>query len=143
MSIGKIIILIGICFGMLYYEKTKPQLLLVVLVGLILSFFASFFDGKIIFQFSFFSFGISVLLYFGYSLYRKSWLPAAISAFALTSFIFISQHWPYGSEIQISMLLPIALFIGLLFKFKKFENEISILAIIAAYEVSQFVQLFS
>ena len=142
MSLGRIIISISACIGVLLFQKTKPRFLQIMLIGFIISFILSFFEQKIFFQFSFISFGALIIAFFIYSIYYKNWLPTFISAFALISFIFMSQNWPYGSEIQASMLIPIILFFIVILNFKKFVNQFSILAIIAAYEIYQFINLF-
>lgn len=142
MSIGRTIIAIGVCIGILLFQKTKPKFLRAILTAFILSFLASFFDGKLFFSFSFLIFGISVLSYFTYSIYHKHWLPASISLFALVSFVFQAQHWPYGSEIRAVMLIPIIVFLITIFNFKKYENQISVLSIIVSYEISEFINLF-
>jgi len=143
MSLGRIIISIAVIIGINLFQKTKPKFLKAILIGFILSFLSSFFDGKLFFSFSFLGFGILVLVFLIYSLYYKNWLPASISIFALVSFIFKAQYWPYGSDIRASMLIPITLFLITLFNFKKHKNYISILTIIVAYEVSEFINLLS
>ncbi len=141
MSLGKIIISIAIFIGIQLLQKTEPKFLKIILTGFILSFLSSFFDGKLFFHFSFLSFGILVLAYFIYSLYYKNWLPASISVFALMSFVFKAQHWPYGSEIRAAMLISIVLFIISVFNLKKYESQISILTIIVSYEISEVINL--
>jgi hypothetical protein len=141
MSIGRTIIAIGVFIGISLFQKTKPKFLKVLLIGFILSFLSSFFGDKLFINFSFLLFGISVLTYFIYSLYYKSWLPGMVSVFALVSFIFQAQYWPYGSEIRAAMLIPITLFLITVFNFKKYENQISILVIIVSYEISEFINL--
>jgi hypothetical protein len=142
MPIGKTIIAIGVCIGILLFQKTNPKFLKAIIIGFVLSFLSSFFDGKFFFGFSFLIFGISVLSYFIYAFYHKHWLPASISVFALVSYIFATQHWPYYSEIRASMLIPIILFLVTIFNFKKYENQISILTIIVSYEISEFTNAF-
>lgn len=140
MSLGKIVIAIAVFIGINLFNKTEPKFLKILLIGLILSFLASFLDVPLAYEFSMLSFAILVLGFFIYSLYYKNWLPASISIFALVSFIFKVQHWPYGSEIQLAMIIPIILFIITLFNFKKFKNQISILIIIASYEISEVIR---
>jgi len=143
MSLGKIIISIAVFAGILLLKRTKPNLLQLLLVGFVLSFISSFFDGNMFFDFSFLTFGILNLIYFIYSIYNKRWLPALISVFVLVSFIFKIQHWPYMFEIQTSMVIPIILFVVAIVNIKGYKNEISILGIIAAYALSEVIRFIN
>lgn len=139
MTLGRTIIAIAIFFGIIFFNKTESKFLKIVLIGFILSFLSSFIDIPLSNEISMLSFGILVLVFLMYSLYYKSWLPASISIFALVSFIFKVQHWPYGSEIQLSMTIPIILYLIALIRFKKYKNQISIITIIVSYEISEFI----
>lgn len=141
-TIIKIIIILAIFFGIFSFQKLESKLLKVLFFGFVLSFISSFFDRDLFFDFSFISFGIFVLTYFIYSLYLKKLVPASISFFALASFIFKILYWPFASEIRVVMLIPLVLFIISLINFEKYKSQISILSIIAAYEFTEFFQLF-
>ena len=143
MTLGKAIITIAACIGILLFQKTKPKFLQILLFGFILSFVSSFFDRNLFVDFSFLSFGFLISTYLTYSLYHKNWLPASISTFALISFVFKIQRWPYIGEIQLSMIIPIILLIIVVFNFKKYKNELAILGIITAYAISEVIRFIN
>ena len=143
MHLGKIIVAIAILIGLILFQKTKPKILKLFLAVFILNFLSSFFYGDLFFYFSFLSFGIVVLGYFIYCLYTKNWIPSLISLFALVSFIFKAQHWPYETEIRTAMVIPIILFLTTLYNFKKYKNQISIITFIVAYEISEIIRLLN
>ena len=143
MSLDRVIIAISIFIGIFLFQKTNPKFFKILLTGFILSFLSSYFSGDLFVFFSLLSFGILVLIYFIYSLYNKAWIPASISFFTLMSFIFKAQYWPYASEIQSVMIIPMFLFIITIFNLKKYKNQISILGIIVAYEISEFIHFIN
>ena len=141
MTYGKIIILIGIVVGMFLFQKTKPNLLKGILVGLIISFGISFFDNQVLTNISFFSFGIFSLTFGVYSGINKKWLYLIIGLFAFISFLFKLMHYPFANELKLLMLLPI---VSYLLTFKKLESHktgLSIASIFVAYELTEFIKL--
>ncbi len=142
MSIGRIQILITICIGVVSLPKVESKFLKLILLGFILSFLSSFFENSLVNKFSMLSFGLLVLAYSIYAIYNKKVLTMLISIFALASFIFKIQHWPYGSEIRASMLIPFIIFLVILFNLNKYKDHIYITSIIVAYEVSELLNLF-
>jgi hypothetical protein len=141
MNYGKIIIGIGILIGILLFKKTKPKLLVGILVGLIISFALSFIENQLLTNISFISFGIFSLIFSVYSGIKRKWLNLIIGIFAFVSFFSKLMHYPYANELKLLMIIPIVCF-GLTFiKKEKFKNELSILTIFVAYELSEFIKL--
>ncbi len=141
MNYGKIIIGIGILIGILLFKKTKPKLLIGILVGLIISFVLSFIDNQLLTNISFISFGILSLIFFAYSGIKRKWLNLIIGIFAFVSFISKYMHYPYANELKLLMIIPIVSYVLTFRKKENYENELSILTIFVAYELSEFIKL--
>ena len=140
MSLGKIIILISLCIGLFLLKKTKPRALQMLVVGFAVSIALSFLDRFWNTDFSFLSFGILVFIYLFYAISNKKWIPILISGLVLVSFVFKANSWPYALEIQLSMIVPVILFLIARFNLRTFKNEISILGILAAYAISEVIR---
>lgn len=141
MTYGKIIILLSIIIGIFLFNKTKPNFSKAILIGLILSFSASFFENDLIANISFLSFGILSLVFSIYSGINKKWLSLIICLFAFISFLFKSMYYPYANELKLSMLIPIVCYALTFRKLESYKAELSILTIFVAYELSEFLKL--
>ena len=141
MAFAKIIIGIGILIGILLFKKTKPKLLVGILVGLIISFVLSFIENELLTNISFISFGILSLIFFAYSGIKRKWLNLVIGLFAFVSFFSKLMHYPYANELKLLMIIPILSYALTFWKKEKYENELSILTIFVAYELSEFIKL--
>jgi hypothetical protein len=141
MNFGKIIIGIGILIGILLFKKTKPKILVGILVGLIISFVLSFIENELLTNISFISFGILSFIFVAYSGIKIKWLNLIIGLFAFVSFFSKLMHFPYANELKLLMIIPIVCYVLTLRKKEKYENELSILTIFAAYELSEFIKL--
>ena len=140
MNYGKIIIGIGVLIGIFLFKKTKPKLLLGILVGLIISFALSLIENQLLNNISFISFGILSLVFSIYSGIQRNWLNLIIGFFAFVSFLSKLMHYPYANELEILMSIPIVSY-GLTFmKKENYKNEVSILTIFVAYELSEFIK---
>ncbi len=137
----KIIVGIGILIGILLFKKTKPNLLIGILIGLVISFFLSFIENQLLTNISFINFGILSLVFSVYSGIRRKWLNLTIGIFVFVSFFSKLMHYPYANEFRLLMIIPIACY-GLTFvKKENYKNELSILTIFVAYELSEFTKL--
>ena len=141
MNYAKIIIGIGILIGIILFKKTKPKLLVGILVGLIISFFLSFIENELLTNISFISFGILSLIFVAYSGIKRKWLNLIIGLFAFVSFFSKLMHYPYANELKLLMIIPFVCYVLTLRKKEKYENELSILTIFVAYELSEFFKL--
>lgn len=141
MTQQKIIIGIGILAGLLLYPKTKPTFLKSILIGLSISFGLTFFKNQLLVNLSFFSFGMLTL---GFSIHQAAngkWTNFAIGVFAFLSFIWGLFQYPFVGELRLLMLIPIGIYIWTLIKKWKVENGLSVLTVLAFYEISEFLIL--
>jgi len=138
----RIIIIIGICVGILLYKKTKPNFLKGILVALILSFILSFSESNLLINIAFICFGVLSFIYSIYSVLHKNWLNLVIGLAAFVSFFFKTQHYPYISLIQLLMIIPIACYFLMFVKKKRMIKELSIVTLFVAYEISEFMRFF-
>lgn len=141
MNYATIILSIGVILSVLLFQKTKPNILKGIFIGLILSIGLSFFRNEFLEITSFFAFGFLTFIFLIYSVINKKWLPMAIALFAFLSFLFKYFNLPYSYELKLSMLVPILCYISI-FKNKEFyKMELSILTILIIYELSEFIEL--
>ncbi|MEK6155687.1 hypothetical protein WIW50_20675 [Flavobacteriaceae bacterium 3-367] len=141
MAYQKIIVGIGVLLGLLLLRRTKPTFLKAILIGLAISFGLTFFTEKLLVNISFFSFGILTL---GFSIHQgihKKWRNFIIGLFAFLSFLWSLSHWPLIGELRFLMIIPIALYVWTLVKKRETENGLSIITILAWYELSEFLIL--
>lgn len=138
----RIIIIIGICVGILLYKKTKPNFLKGVLVALLLSLILPFSEINALINIAFVSFGVLSFIYSIYSVLHKNWLNLVIGLAAFVSFFFKIQHYPYTSLIQLLMVIPIACYFLRFVKKKRMIKELSIVTLFVAYEISEFIRFF-
>ena len=141
MTVGKLIISIAVFIGIALFKNTNPKLLKVILLGFILSFISSFFDRDFLFDISFLSFGFLVLIFLIYNIINKKWLPTLIALPILVLFIFKTQYWPYLSEIQIAMFIPVITYMIIIKNYKTYKNQIAILTILVAFAISEIIRL--
>jgi len=141
MTYGKIIIGIGILIGIFLFKKTEPKLLVGVLVGLIISFVLSLIESEFLTNISFVSFGVFSLIFFVYSAIKRKWLNLIIGLFAFVSFFSKLMHYPYANELKLLMIIPIVSYALTFRKKEKYENELTILTIFIAYELTEFIKL--
>lgn len=141
MTYQKIIIGIGVLAGFFLLPKTRPTLLKVILIGFIVSFGLSFFLEKLLINLSFFSFGVLTL---GFSIHQgvnEKWRNFTIGLFAFLSFIWSLMHWLFIGELRFLMIIPITIYLWILIKKQESKNELSIITILACYELSEFLIL--
>jgi hypothetical protein len=143
MTYVRIIILIGIIIGILLFKKTKPNFSKGLLIGFVLSLGISFFGTELSKTISFLSFGILTFIFSVYSGINKKWLNLIIGLFAFVSFFFKSMHFPYGSELELSMIIPIIVYLVILGKDKFKNKQLSILTILIVYELTDFLKLIT
>src|SRR5690606_3310038 len=127
---------IGILIGIALFRRTKPNFSVGILVGLIISFLLSFFKNILLINISFYSFGILSLIFFVYSGIKRNWLNLIIGVFAFVLFFSKLMHFPYSNELKSLMIVPIATYALTFIKKEKYDNELSILTIFVAYELS-------
>jgi hypothetical protein len=141
MSVEIIILGMAILVGLFLFRITKPKFVKGILIGLIVCIILALFQIKFLSNISFVGFGILSLIYSVYSLINKNWRNLVIGFFAFTSFLFGMLHWRYGTELQLSMLIPIMIYIATLTKWREFKSELSVLTIFVAYEILIFLTL--
>ena len=141
MTLQKVIIGIAILAGLLLFPKTKPTFLKIILTGLAISFGLTFFKNQLLTDLSFFSFGILSLGFSVHQASNRKWSNFVIGLFAFLSFLWALFEHPFIGELRFLMLLPIGLYIWTLIKKWKTENGLSILTVLAFYELSEFLIL--
>jgi hypothetical protein len=141
MTYGNIIIGIGILVGIFLFKKTEPKLLVGVLIGLIISFVLSLIESELLTNISFVSFGVLSLIFFVYSAIKRKWLNLIIGLFAFVSFFSKLMHYPYANELKLLMIVPIVCYALTFRKKEKYKNELTILTIFIAYELTEFIKL--
>jgi len=138
----KIIVGISALIGLLLFNKTKPVFLKVLLLILISLFIISFYEDSLwLNTISFFGFGMLSILFCVYNGIKKKWLNLIIGLFAFAAFFFKLNHYPFANELRLSMIIPILIYLVLLLKSKFEHNQLSILTILVAYELSCFLEL--
>ena len=137
MTQQEIIFGIGIVAGLLLYPKTKQTIIKVILIGLIISLGLAFFKNQLLTNLSFFSFGILTLVFSIQQSVIGKWTNSVIGLFAFLSFIWSLFQYPFIGELRLLMLLPIGIYIWTLIKKWKTENGLSVLTVLAFYELSE------
>ncbi len=143
MNFEQIIFLVGALIGLLFFRQTKPVILKIILIGLILSVGLSFFKEYIDINISFFSFGLLTLGFTIWCAIEGKWTSMLIGLFAFTSFIWSFMNLQHWGELQFLMIIPLSLYLLTWFKKKEFKNEISVLTALAGFELSEFVLCIS
>ena len=136
-----IIIGIGVLIGLSLFKKTNPIFIKGILVGLVVTFVLTFFGQQLLTDISFFSFGILTLIFTVYSGMNKKWLNLIVGLFAFVSFFFILMNYPFANELKLLMIIPIFCYLLIFRNWKKYNNELSILTILVAYELTEFLRL--
>lgn len=137
----EIIIIIGLLIGIFLFKTTQPKFLKAILIGLIVTSTLFFIENKILINISFYGFGILTLLFTIYSGLKRKWLNLTIGFFAFASFVFSAMNFPYANELKLLMIIPILCYILTFIKFKEYKNAVSISTILAAYELTEFLEL--
>ena len=141
MTALKIIIGLGVFFGLLLFFRTKTIFLKVVLVSLSACLILGYFTELPIKSEVFVAFGIFVLVFSGWAVGKRKWIEGVIGFFALLSVLWILLDYPQYNLLQFLMIIPLACYIWTLFKWQKYNPLISVLTVLAAYEFSEFVRL--
>jgi len=142
MFIQKTIILIIVLASFVFYKKTKPSILkiLLILLGLSIIWMILFHNKNL--TIPYLTFGISAIVFTAYCVIKKKWLSSIIGLFGLASFIQNVLHWKYGNEMSLLMIIPIISFIIILKNWKKYMNEFSIILIFFTLGLIRFILFF-
>ncbi|PHR90804.1 MAG: hypothetical protein COA80_15360 [Leeuwenhoekiella sp.] len=141
-TLQDIIIWIGIILGVVLFKWTKPVILKVILVGLILTFVLPFLSTNIlIINVTSIAFGILSLTYSIHCAINKNWTNLIIGIFAFATFFWALLNWQYYGELQLLMIIPFGIYILTVIKWKKNINQLSLLSIFGMYELSVFLRL--
>jgi len=62
-----------------------------------------------------------------------------IGIFTFLSFVWTLFDYQFYNLLQFLMILPLACYIWTLFEWRKYEKELSVLTVLASYELSEFV----
>jgi hypothetical protein len=141
MTYQNFIIGIGILVGLFLLPKTKPNFQRTILIGLVISFGLSFFKEPLLLNLSFFSFGALTLGFFISQGLKRKWTNFVIGLFAFLSFLWSLMNWLLIGELRFLMIVPVGLYIWTLIKKRESENGLSILTVLACYELSEFIIL--
>tara|TARA_R110000744_G_C18951541_1_gene515734 strand:+ start:59 stop:502 length:444 start_codon:yes stop_codon:yes gene_type:complete len=137
----KIIIGIGVLIGLLLYNRTKPNTLKGILIGLTLSYGGGYFMEFPIGTVAFISFGIVALGFTVWSGLNKKWFSLIIGVFTFLSFIWTLFDYQFWNFLQFLMIIPLTCYIWILSRWRKHINELSILTILASFELTEFLIL--
>lgn len=137
----KIIVGIGVAVGILFYKNTSPLFLKILFVGLALSYAAAHFVVYPLGSFSYLLFGGFAFIFAIWSLIYRKWFSLILGSFTSISFLSMALSLPYSIELEFAMIIPVTYYLIALFNFKKHQKQLSILTILAAYCLSEFVSL--
>ncbi len=102
--IQEIILGIGVIIGLLFYRKTNPNLLKLILAGLSVSYVLGLLNYPLTSTIGFTGFGVSSLAFGIYCATKNKWLSAIIGFFACTTIIHGIMNWPFYGEMQFVIL---------------------------------------
>lgn len=137
----KIIVGIGVAVGILFYKNTSPLFLKILFVGLALSYAAAHFVVYPLGTLSYLLFGGLALLFSLWSLIYRKWLSLILGSFTSLSFLSMALSFPYAIELEFAMIIPVIFYLIALFDFKKYKRQLSILTVLVAYCLSEFVSI--
>ena len=141
-TIQDIIIIIGILIGSFLFQKTKPNLMKGILIGLILSIGLPFLSTKlIIINATYWIFGILTLIFAVYNLLNKKWLNFIIGFFAFASFLFALMNWPFYNVLMILMTIPFVCYLIVTKNWKSNINQLGVLTILGLYELTLILRI--
>lgn len=138
---AKIIIGIGVLIGLLVFNKTKPDFLKVILIGLSICYGLGYFVEFPIGTVAFMLFGILALIFAIYCGKNNKWIGFIIGILTFLSYVWIFMSYPYANELKLMMLIPIICYAWTLKKYRNYAEEFSILTILVSYEISEFLIL--
>jgi hypothetical protein len=125
--------------GLTLIFKTKPHLLKIVLIGLGLSFGLTFFRQSLALNIAIISFGVLTIIFSVYCILQKKYLAFIIGLFGVLSFLWSFFNYEFSGFIQASMIIPVICYIVILTKLKKNISELSVLTILATFEMTEFI----
>ncbi len=137
----RIILLTAIIASIRFYKETKPKLLKVIVVGVILCYLLKFTGIQYFVTITFFTFGILSFIYTIMSGLNKKWLNLVIGLFTFMSFLFKLMEYTYWSIFRLLLILPILCYIFSFRKLKSNSNELGILTLLIAYDIIDFLNL--
>ena len=141
MTALKIIIGLGVFLGLLQFFRTKTVFLKFVLVGLSSCLVLGYFTELPIKSEVFIAFGVIILVFSAWAVWKQKWLEAVIGFFAFLSVLWILFDYPQYNFLQFLMILPLAVYIWTLIKWQKYNHIHAVLTLLASYELSEFVRL--
>ena len=62
-----------------------------------------------------------------------------IGVFTFLSFVWTLFDYQFWNLLQFLMIIPLVCYIWSLFEWRKYEKELSVLTVLASYELSEFV----
>ncbi|OAB78400.1 hypothetical protein ULVI_10550 [Cochleicola gelatinilyticus] len=139
MTHTKIIIGIGVLIGLLLFNKTKPNFLKLILVGLSICFTLGYFMEFPIGTVAFMSFGILALVFSIWCVMNKNIISFLIGIFTFLSFVWTLFDYQFWNLLQFLMIIPLFCYIWTLIKYPNYKKELSVLTILASYELSEFL----
>ena len=137
----EIIFGIGVLIGLLFLKKTNPILLKIILIGISICYVFGLLNFAMTSTIGFVGFGIFSLIFGVYCLIKNLWLHAVIGIFATLAIIQGLMNWPYYSEMQLAMIVPIICFIIICLNWRNNVNQISISTILTFYIFTLFLNL--
>jgi hypothetical protein len=142
MDYTKIIIGVGLFFGIIYFKKTNPNYLKLIVIGFIISFSISLFEIGRLKSLGFYLFGLMSLLYSVHCVVKMKWNKIVISFFAFFTFLAMYFQFPFSNERKIALIIPVVLALFLIKNIKKNENEIAIIFILSSYQCKELLSIF-
>jgi hypothetical protein len=137
-----IVIVIGILIAILLFNKTKPVLLKVVLIGIVCSIgLPLLYSEIIIINITFWVFGLLTLTYTYYNGLNKTWLNFIVGIFAFASFLFGILDLPFYNVLLFTMIFPLTCYLLIIKDWKRHINQLAILTILAFYELNLILNI--
>ncbi len=141
MTYHTLILGVGILMGLLMFNKTKPIFLKILIIGYLICYIMPMFNSQITINIGFFGFIILTLIFLVWSLFKWYWIGVLTSFSAIIVMIWRTLHWEFLWEIRLLLLISILWYAYLLIKKRTEKNEFSILTIITAFNLTEFLSL--
>lgn len=121
------------------FNKTKPDFLKAILIGFSVCYGLGYFAEFPLGTFAFILFGILALLFVIWCGKNNKWIGFLIGVFTLISYVWMFLSYPYANELRLMMIIPIFGYVWALTKYRNYKKELSILTILASFELSEFL----
>lgn len=141
MTYINLILGIGILIGLIMFKRTKPILLKILIIGYVICYIMPMFNSQTALNIGYFGFLFLTLIFLIWSLFKWYWIGVLVSFSTLIVMIWRVLHWEFLWEIRFLLIIPILWYAYLLLRKKTEKNEFSVLTILTAYNMTEFLTL--